>query len=43
MVQVVFNFLATATTPMMASALAVGDGDRAGKVALQVRSCVAAA
>lgn len=33
---VVFNFLATATTPMVAAALAVGDSDRAGKVTLQV-------
>ncbi|KAL4419186.1 hypothetical protein ABPG77_007776 [Micractinium sp. CCAP 211/92] len=32
---VVFNFLATATTPMVAAALAVGDSDRAGKVTLQ--------
>ena len=34
---VVFNFLATATTPMVAAALAVGDSERAGKVTLQVR------
>ena len=32
---VVFNFLATATTPMVASALATGDKQRAGKVTLQ--------
>jgi MATE family multidrug resistance protein len=34
---VVFNFLATAATPMIATALAAGDGERAGKVTLQVR------
>lgn len=33
---VVFNFLATATTPVVAAALAVGDRERAGKVTLQV-------
>ena len=32
---VVFNFLATATTPMVASSLAVGDKEHAGKVTLQ--------
>lgn len=32
---VVFNFLATATTPMVASALALGDRQQAGKVTLQ--------
>ncbi|KAL4425326.1 hypothetical protein ABPG75_009342 [Micractinium tetrahymenae] len=32
---VVFNFLATATTPMVAAALSVGDRHRAGKVTLQ--------
>lgn len=32
---VVFNFLATATTPMVASSLATGDKERAGKVTLQ--------
>ncbi len=35
---VVFNFLATATTPMVAASLAVGDKERAGKVTLQA-SC----
>ena len=33
---VVFNFLATATTPMVAASLATGDKERAGKVTLQV-------
>ncbi|PRW33758.1 MATE efflux family [Chlorella sorokiniana] len=32
---VVFNFLATATTPMVAASLATGDKERAGKVTLQ--------
>jgi hypothetical protein len=32
---VVFNFLATATTPMVASSLALGDRQAAGKVTLQ--------
>lgn len=35
---VVFNFLATATTPMVAASLATGDKERAGKVTLQA-SC----
>lgn len=36
---VVFNFLATATTPMVATSLAMGDKEHAGKVTLQVCEC----
>ena len=32
---VVFNFLATATTPLVAASLAAGDRDKAGRVTLQ--------